>query len=92
MGCEGQCGEQGTQTRTRACDNGNCANATAQSVEIKAGCIATATCTGCYSMFITIDWFKSYYISNLLQKNIRNYFRYNERWCPMQHSISRKEE
>ena len=46
MSCDGQCGEQGTQTRTRVCDNGNCANATDQSVEIRTGCIATATCTG----------------------------------------------
>ena len=46
MSCEGQCGKQGTQTRTRVCDNGNCANATDQSIEIRTGCTATATCTG----------------------------------------------
>ena len=74
MSCDGQCGKQGTQTRTRVCDNGNCANATYQSVEIRAGCIATATCTGLL--------FASYYdqstnISLLISfiKNIRNYFR-----------------
>ena len=56
MSCEGQCGKKGIQTRTRVCDNGNCVNATEKSVEIKAGCTATATCTGCYSIFIATNW------------------------------------
>ena len=71
MSCEGQCGKKGIQTRTRVCNNGNCVNATEKSVEIKAGCTATATCTGCYSIFIAINWvgyknLKFNYISNHL--------------------------